>query len=352
MSQEEANGTTEALLSTALVTVFGSSNMDLITYTDRSPKAGETIRGRDFKLGFGGKGANQCVACSRLCEAGGRVQARMVSRVGEDLFGENTLQNYRAQGVDTAYVLRTPGAPTGVAQITVERGGSNSIVIVPGANDMLTPSDVAALGDAAIAGSKLLVCQLEVPLETTVAALEYAHARGIYTITNPAPAPSDWAQHSLDTLAKFYECTDLFVPNESELEAIAGMPVLSPEDAEAAARRVLAGNALGAFGKAPRAVVVTLGAKGCLLVRKDEPALAVPVPPRAAQGGEAVDTTGAGDCFIGTLAYFLAAGDSLPAALSKAVEVATVSVHGLGTQTSYPTRAMLPQDLFESNASN
>ena len=295
---------------------------------------------------------NQCVACSRLCEAGGCVQARMVSRVGEDLFGENTLQNYRAQGVDTAYVLRTPGAPTGVAQITVERGGSNSIVIVPGANDMLTPSDVAALGDAAIAGSKLLVCQLEVPLETTVAALEYAHARGIYTITNPAPAPSDWAQHSLDTLAKFYECTDLFVPNESELEAIAGMPVLSPEDAEAAARRILAGNALGAFGKAPRAVVVTLGAKSCLLVRKDEPALAVPVPPRAAQAGEAVDTTGAGDCFIGTLAYFLAAGDSLPAALSKAVEVATVSVHGLGTQTSYPTRAMLPQDLFESNASN
>lgn len=336
----------EKAAAAAVVTVLGSSNMDLITYTDRSPKAGETIRGNDFKLGFGGKGANQCVSCSRLCVPGGPVQTRMISRVGDDLFGENTLQNYRAQGVDTAHVLTTPGQPTGVAQITVERGGSNSIIIVPGANDQLSPADVAALAPAALEGAKLLVCQLEIPLETTVAALEAAHARGVYTITNPAPAPSEWAQYSLDTIAKLYECSDLFVPNESELESIAGVPVDSPEDAEKAARRVLEGKAMGAFGKAPGAVVVTLGSKGCILVRKDAPAVLVPVPERAK--GKVVDTTGAGDCFIGTLAYFLAAGDDIEKALAKAVEVATVSVQGLGTQTSYPKRDKLPQDLFDN----
>lgn len=331
-----------------IVSVFGSSNMDLITYTDRSPKAGETIRGKDFKLGFGGKGANQCVACSCLCTPDGPVQTRMISRVGDDLFGENTLQNYRSKGVDTAHVLTTPGQPTGVAQITVERSGSNSIIIVPGANDCLTPADVAALAEPALAGSKLLVCQLEIPLETTVAALEYAHTHGIYTITNPAPAPSEWSQYPLETIAKLYEFSDLFVPNESELESIAGMAVESADDAEVAARKVLAGNALGAFGKAPGAIVVTLGSKGCILVRKDAPAVVIPVPKRAADAGEVVDTTGAGDCFIGTLAYFLAAGDKMEVALSKAVEVATISVHGLGTQTSYPTRDKLPKDLFEN----
>ena len=244
--------------------VFGSSNMDLITYTEAMPRLGETIRGTDFRLGFGGKGANQCVAAGRL---GARVA--MVSRVGDDAFGRDTLANYAAAGVSTALVRVTAGRPTGVAQITVDAAGHNAIVIVPGANDAMAPAADAEGAPAFVAlvrGARLLVCQLEVPLAATVSARRVARAHGVPTLLNPAPAvlPTDTLAQC-DLVREMYALTDILVPNETELETLAGVPVRAIADAERAAARVLRGTALGAGGAAPRFVLVTLGENGSLL---------------------------------------------------------------------------------------
>ena len=343
--------------------VFGSSNMDLITYTEAMPRLGETIRGTDFRLGFGGKGANQCVAAGRL---GARVA--MVSRVGDDAFGRDTLANYAAAGVSTALVRVTAGRPTGVAQITVDAAGHNAIVIVPGANDAMAPAADAEGAPAFVAlvrGARLLVCQLEVPLAATVSALRVARAHGVPTLLNPAPAvlPTDTLAQC-DLVREMYALTDILVPNETELETLAGVPVHAIADAERAAARVLRGTALGAGGAAPRFVLVTLGENGSLLARRDPATGAVETrfAPLTGARVTAVDTTGAGDCFIGALAFFLARElahgvpadcaapaffDALARCVPKASVVATASVTKRGTQTSYPHPADLPQDLFQ-----
>jgi len=344
-----------------MVCVVGSCNMDLVTYSATLPRDGETVRGGDFKLGFGGKGANQCVAAGLL---GGRVA--MVGRVGDDTFGRDTLANFSRLGVDTAHVLMTPGAPTGVAQITVDtRTGHNSIIIVPGANDKLSPADASAAIDELLLPPPpqvqqqqqqhpdtlraVLVVQLEVPLRTTAAALRAAKARNpsVLTLVNPAPAGGlECESEDPADLRDFYALADVFLPNETELETVAGMPVRSIADAEAAARRVVVdGFAMGACGARPGAVVVTLGENGCLLVRRDGSVLHVPQPERVPHD-KVVDTTGAGDAFIGALAFFLSLGDALETALPKANLVAGRSVQRHGTQTSYASRQELPATIF------
>lgn len=337
--------------------------MDLITYTEEMPQIGETIRGKDFQMGFGGKGANQCVAAGRL---GARVA--MVSRVGDDSFGRETLANYAAAGVGTALVRVTAGAPTGVAQITVDAAGRNAIVIVPGANDAMAPAADAEGAPAFVAlvrGARLLVCQLEVPLAATVSALRVARAHGVPTLLNPAPAALPTATPAQCALVReMFALTDVLVPNETELATLAGVPVRSVADAERAAARVLRGAALAAAGAAPRFVLVTLGAGGALLAHRDPAtgAVATRLAPLAGPPVTAVDTTGAGDCFIGALAFFLvrelAAGtpadpadpaffDALARAVPKASVVATNSVTKRGTQISYPRPDELPQELFQ-----
>src|SRR5215813_13777317 len=164
------------------IVVVGSANIDLVTYTDQFPRPGETIFGREFSLGFGGKGANQAVA-ARLC--GGDVA--MVARVGEDLFGPATLRNFESQGIDTSHVWVTPGVSSGVAPIFVEPSGQNRIWVVKGANDRLTPEDVDAASES-IRAADFVVLQLEVPVETVYYALRFAREHGIRTILNPAPA--------------------------------------------------------------------------------------------------------------------------------------------------------------------
>lgn len=289
--------------------------MDLIAYAPRLPAPGETLMGTRFQTGYGGKGANQAVAAARLGAA-----VAMVARVGGDVFGADMLANFAAQGIDVVRVLRTEGVSSGVAPIAVDDAGRNAIIVVAGANALLTPADVDAAAPA-IRRARVLLCQLEVPLETSLRALTLARAAGVLTILNPAPAPEALPDAML-------RVSDLVCPNESEASAITGIPVTDAASAEAAGRVLV--------GRGARAAIVTLGAAGCLYVSASETWRA-PAPVVTA-----VDTTGAGDCFLGSLAFFLARAAGLRDAAIRAAAVAALSVQRPGTQTSYPYAADLP----------
>jgi ribokinase len=292
------------------IAVVGSANIDLITYTDSIPRAGETIFGREFSLGFGGKGANQAVA-ARLCGAA----VSMVARVGDDLFGPATIDNFKSRGIDAGRVLVTPGVSSGVAPIFVESSGQNRIWVVKGANDHLLPADVDGAADL-LKSADLIVLQLEIPLETVYYTLRFAREHGIRTILNPAPGqPLDLQQAGL---------ADYVIPNETEAEALGGAPVRSFEDARACALRLIEGGL--------RRVIVTLGSNGALCAG-DDGIRHIPAFPVAS-----VDTTGAGDAFIGSLACFLAGGCEEAEAISRANLYAALSTMAAGTQKSFVTR--------------
>jgi ribokinase len=294
------------------ICVVGSSNIDLTFRTSRLPRPGETLAGLAFQLGFGGKGANQAVMAAQL---GARVT--MVSKLGADSFGEEILHNFQKHGIDTAHVRRDDQRSTGVAAIIVDEQARNCILVVPGANLGLTPADVQA-ATAAIQAADVLLCQLEVPVEVTLAAFRLAKAAAVRTILNPAPA----APLPDELLA----LTDLCVPNETEVELLTGLAAPGLAEAEAAARLLL--------DRGPRTVIVTLGDRGVLLVdgsAGEEHISPVPV--------QAVDPSGAGDAFIGSLAVFLAEGLPLRDAMSRANTVAALSVTRPGTQAAFPARA-------------
>ena len=293
------------------IAVIGSANIDLTTFTSRFPKPGETIFGDKFDLGFGGKGANQAVA-ARLCGA----EVFMVARVGEDLFGPATIENFRKQGIDPTYVKQVPGWSSGVAPIFVEPNGQNRIFVVKGANDALKPADVDAAADV-LKSADCIVLQFEIPVETVYYTVSFARKHGIRCILNPAPAqPVDIA--ALQDL-------DYFVPNESEAETITGSSVKSVEDAKNCAEKLVKGGI--------RRVIITLGAKGSLFASRDE---TVHVPPFAVQS---VDSTGAGDAFIGSFAVFLGEGVPETEAVRRANLYAGLSTTGIGTQKSFYDRA-------------
>ncbi|WP_370323791.1 ribokinase [Euzebya sp.] len=291
---------------TPRIAVVGSTMIDLIAYVDRVPAAGETVIGRRFSQGFGGKGANQAVMAARL-----GAQVAMVACVGDDAFGQQTLDNLVEMGVDTAHVRQVPGT-SGIAPIWVEADGSNRIVIVPGANDELT-ADAAVSAITALAHVDVVVGQLEVPQPATTAAFEAARRRGAVTILNPAP----FAPLSTELLA----ATDWLVPNEVELEGLVG-PV-DPNDDTALEGAV---RALG-----PR-LLVTLGAAGAVLVGEGA-VVRVPAP-----SVDAVDSTGAGDAFIGAFAVGMALGRGVEASIDLGVRCASDSVTRPGTQSSFPDR--------------
>jgi ribokinase len=289
------------------IAVVGSANIDLTTFTDRFPKTGETIFGRKFDLGFGGKGANQAVA-ARLCGA----EVFMVARVGTDLFGPATVENFVRLGVDVTQVRQVEGVSTGVAPIFVDAGGHNRIIVIKGANDRVTPAVV----DEAAALLKTVYCivlQFEIPLETVYYTVRFAREHGIRCMVNPAPAQAiDVGQ--LDGL-------DYFVPNESEAEAIGGVPVRGVDDAKRCAERLVA---LGI-----RRVIITLGANGALLAGR-EGMEHVPAFPMTS-----VDSSGAGDAFIGSFAVFLGQGLEEREAVRRANLYAGLSTTGIGTQKSF-----------------
>ncbi len=256
--------------------MVGSANIDLTTFTDQFPRPGETIFGRSFDLGFGGKGGNQAVA-ARVCGA----EVAMVARVGDDMFGEATIANFKGFGIDTSHVHITPGVSSGVAPIFVESSGQNRIIVVKGANDRLTPADVDRAGDL-LREADCIVLQLEIPVETVYYTLRFARAQGIRAILNPAPAQALDLQQAGDA--------DYVVPNETEAEALAGIPVREISEAQACAQRLLDGGL--------RRVIVTLGANGALCAGREgmRHVPAFPVNP--------LDTSGAGDAFHRQLCLF------------------------------------------------
>jgi len=293
------------------IAVVGSANIDLTTFADHFPKPGETIFGQRFNLGFGGKGANQAVA-ARLCGA----EVFMVARVGSDLFGPATIENFRKQGIDPTHVRQVDGLSSGVAPIFVEPNGQNRILVVKGANDAVSPSVVDAAAET-LKTADCIVLQCEIPLETVYYTIGFARRRGIRCILNPAPA-----QH-VDMGA--LKDLDYFVPNESEAEAITGSAVKSVEDAKQCAEKLVTGGI--------RRVIITLGANGSLLASREG---SEHVPPFAVKS---VDSTGAGDAFIGSFAVFLGEGVPEKEAVRRANLYAALSTTGIGTQKSFYDRA-------------
>ena len=298
------------------IAVVGSANIDLTTFAERFPKPGETIFGQGFNLGFGGKGANQAVA-ARLCGA----EVFMVARVGSDLFGPATIENFREQGIDATYVKQVEGLSSGVAPIFVEPNGQNRILVVKGANDAVRPSDV---DDAAemLKSVDCIVLQFEIPVETVYYTIRFAHKHGIRCILNPAPA------QSIDMGA--LEGLDYFVPNESEAEAITGAAVKTTEDAKRCAEQLVQSGV--------RRVIITLGANGSLLASRDG---TEHVSPFAVQS---IDSTGAGDAFIGSFAVFLGEGVKEMEAVRRANLYAALSTTGVGTQKSFYDRARFDEE--------
>jgi len=294
------------------IVVVGSLNMDLVVRTPRHPQIGETILGSGFQTFPGGKGANQAVAAARL---GGRV--RMIGRVGADAFGEALMAAASQDGVDTSWIRRDPQAPSGVALITVDDAGRNTIVVASGANMRLTPEDVSA-AESAFDGAGVLLIQLESPLPAVERAVQLARERGVHVVLNPAPAQP--------LTASFLSQVDTLIPNQNELELLSGVA-----GTQAAVERL---SALGVGD-----LIVTLGEEGVYVVAGGQQTT-IPAYPV-----DAVDTTAAGDAFLG--AYAVALTEGMPALQAAAWSnaAAAISVTRRGAQPSLPTRVELDEFL-------
>jgi len=291
------------------VVVFGSINMDLVVRTPRLPAPGETLTGYTFFTAPGGKGANQAVACARL-----GAPTRMVGRVGDDLFSEQLRASLRSFGVQDDGVLTTPG-PSGVALIAVDDTAENTIVIVPGANGAVSIADIPRL-ERALDGARALLLQLEVPIETVVAAARAAHTRGVTVILDPAPA--------LPLPDELYALADIITPNEHEAATLTGIAVHDDQGAIAAARALIARGA--------RRVAIKLGARGALTADTEGEQFwsSFTVTP--------VDTVAAGDAFNGGLAVALSEGRSFDEAIRWGLAAGALSVTRHGAQPSMPER--------------
>jgi ribokinase len=292
------------------VLVIGSSNTDLIVKAERIPRPGETILGGEFATAGGGKGANQAVAAAR---AGGAVT--FVARVGRDSNGDRAVEGLTAAGIDVKHVIRDPTRPSGVALIVVGRGGENSITVAPGANDKLSPADVRK-ARRAFHSARVLLLQLETPLNTIDAALHLAEANGLRVVLNPAPARP--------LSARLLERVYLLTPNASEAELLTGVAIAGERAAARAAGALLA---LGVQN-----VAITMGSRGAFVAG---PGVGQLIPGLKVR---AVDATGAGDVFNGALAVALAEGRPLLEAARFGSAAAAISVTRFGAQPSAPTR--------------
>lgn len=293
------------------ITVVGSLNMDLVAPAAKIPAPGETVIGGDLQTFPGGKGANQAVAAARL-----GAQVAMVGRVGDDAFGAQLREILAADSVDVTCVWETAVTPSGVALIVVDAQGQNSIVVAPGANMRLTPADVEAAA-AVIQAAEVLLLQLETPLETVQRAAELARAAGVTVILNPAPA----RPLPVELLA----LVDILIPNESETAALTGLPVGSEAELAAAAAHLRA--------QGVGTVMLTLGGRGALLAVEQEtrhfPAFPV---------AQVVDTTAAGDAFVGGLATAVASSFPIETAIAWGNAAGALAVTRAGAQPSLPTR--------------
>jgi ribokinase len=302
------------------ILVVGSSNTDMVIKTERFPLPGETILGGNFFLFPGGKGANQAVAASRL---GGDVT--FITRVGNDLFGSKAIQHFKDENIQTKYIIKDTVHPSGTALITVDKEGENTIVVAQGANGHLSAQDVTS-ASAAFRKTDVLLIQLEIPMETVVAAASLAKSHGKKVILNPAP---------FATLPQaVYEQLFLITPNRSEAEHLTGIRTNTVSAIEAAAKNLRQ--------KGVPNVLITMGSEGAYLLTATK---AESMPARKVQ---AIDTTAAGDVFNGALAVAIAEGASLEEAVEFANSAAAISVTRMGAQSSAPFRKELKSENITS----
>ena len=293
---------------TAKIVVVGSFNADLTSYMHRMPKPGETVHGREFMIGPGGKGSNQAVAAARL-----GAEVTFIGRIGTDIFAPYARELWKRDGINVEYVAEDPDYSTGVATIFVDESGENSIVVTLGANLNISKEDID-LAKNAIAQADLLLTQLEIDYDTVSYALRVAKELGVRTILNPAPV----GQLATDALVN----ADILTPNETELEILSSM---SGAPIEESARSLVTIK--------DQAIIVTLGSNGALCVQKDQ-LFSVPT-----YDGDVVDTTGAGDAFNGALAVAIAEGVELKNAIEFANAAAALCVTKPGAAKSMPTRS-------------
>ena len=289
------------------IIVVGSSNTDMVVQVQQLPEPGETVLGGDYIQAQGGKGANQAVAAARL-----GADVTFIARLGRDAFGDDSVAAYKAEGIETKYIIRDEKTSSGVTLIMVNRGGENIIAVAQGANAKLSPDDIFAAEDAFQKANCLLV-QLEVPMETVQAAVQLAVKHHVQVILNPAPATK--------LPSALLEMVDYLTPNETEVAILAG---------EHSAKHAMDGTYLLKSQYKIKNLVVTLGEKGAAIVGyRNQIVPSVHVHP--------VDTTGAGDTFNGALAVALARGDILVDAVKFANVVAALATTGSGAQSSMPS---------------
>ncbi|MCW3115052.1 MAG: ribokinase [Segetibacter sp.] len=290
--------------------VVGSTNTDMVIISNHLPAPGETILGGDFFMNPGGKGANQAVAAQRL---GGNVT--FIAKTGNDIFGKQSVQLFKDEGMNTELMLVDPVNPSGVALITLDKKGENTIVVASGANATLSADDVRN-ARGAITNATLVMMQLEIPIETVEFVADMAKSANVPIILNPAPA--------CELPASLLSKISILTPNEKEAEMLTGIVITDLSSAKEAAENLRA--------KGVQTVIITLGAKGAFICTEDTCEL-VKAPAVAA-----VDTTAAGDVFNGALAVALSESQSLRDATSFACHAAALSVTKLGAQASAPTR--------------
>ena len=291
------------------IVVIGSSNTDMTAFADKMPLPGETVMGNEFVIGPGGKGANQAVAAKRL---GGDVS--FICKVGNDIFGDNTVKHFLEEGLDPKGIMRS-SKPSGVALITVDRNAENCIVVAPGANADYTEEDIRGCRET-IEGCDILLMQLEIPVPAVMEAAKIASSKGKTVVLNPAPA--------CNLPEEIFKYVSLLIPNENELGLITGLSVVDEESAAKAAG-VLMEKGVGK-------VIVTMGSKGSLVCGGGAPVMV------KAMKVEAVDTSGAGDCYCGALCVALSEGKDLKEAAEFASKASALSVRKAGAQNSMPYR--------------
>ncbi|HVM89826.1 MAG TPA: ribokinase [Puia sp.] len=292
------------------IVIVGSSNTDMVIKAARLPAPGETILGGNFFMNAGGKGANQAVAAARL---GGKVL--FIAKTGSDIFGKQAILILRKEGIDVSAILQDKKIPSGIALITVDDKGENSIVVASGANAALLPADIKKV-KLSIESASILLMQLETPLNTISYSASVATAKKIKTILNPAPA--------CELPDELLKNTSIITPNEKEAELLTGIPVNNISSAKQAA--------LVLHQKGIPTVIITLGAKGALLYHENK------FSEINTAKVKAVDTTAAGDVFNGALAVALAENTPMQNAVNFACKAASISVTRLGAQTSIPFR--------------
>ena len=307
------------MTSSPKIAVLGSINMDLVIRCAKLPVPGETLLAESSSEVCGGKGANQAVAANR---AGGQVS--MIGRVGDDAFAKRLVTNLENEGIDCSQVQVTEGCSSGVAIVTVEESGQNSIMVVSGANGKLSIEDVEN-ARSTIESSDILLLQLEVPLETVLAAIQVAKGAGVKVILDPAPAPKDFPQELLHV--------DLICPNESEAEALTGIRVKTEEHAFAAAKELQRQGA--------QTVAITMGEHGALLLDQEGSQMipSFPIKP--------IDTTAAGDAFAGALGVYWAEGNPLKEATQFANASGAIAASRPGAQPSMGSRDDIEKRLTE-----